>query len=191
MVKAYLEVDEVRSLEESATNQRDRLLIRLLFFSGCRISEALPLSIDDVNLLHGTVTVRYFKLRIELSCSQCRAGLNKSYIYCPKCGLKVAKPVTEEKKHCQIRALPIDGDTQMMLKEYIESGGPVEREGKKLIFGINRHRGWQIVKECAERAGLSKLVNPKTGKVEGVSPRKLREASRRLRVEELNHDFTS
>ena len=63
-----------------------------------------------------------------------------------------------------------------MIREYIERGGPVVHGGKKLIFGINRHRAWQIVKGCAESAGLSKLVNPETGRVHNVSPSKLRDA---------------
>jgi len=63
-----------------------------------------------------------------------------------------------------------------MLHDYIRRGGPVFREGKLLIFGINRHRGWQVVRECAERAGLPDLVNPETGKVHGVSPHRLRDA---------------
>jgi integrase/recombinase XerD len=63
-----------------------------------------------------------------------------------------------------------------MLKEYIRRGGPVLRNGKKLIFGINRHRAWQVVKECAERAGLPKLINPETGKVHNVSPHRLRDS---------------
>jgi integrase/recombinase XerD len=44
------------------------------------------------------------------------------------------------------------------------------------IFGINRHRAWQIVGECAKRAGLPALVNPETGKTRGVSPHRLRDA---------------
>jgi integrase/recombinase XerD len=71
--------------------------------------------------------------------------------------------------------LPIDSDTLKLLKEYVQRGGPVVKEGKALIFGINRHRAWQIVKECAEKAGLPKLVNPETGKVHNVSPHKLRD----------------
>jgi integrase/recombinase XerD len=63
-----------------------------------------------------------------------------------------------------------------MLKEYIRRGGPVVKEGKQLIFGINRHRAWQIIKECAEKAGLPKLVNPETGRVHTVSPHCLRSA---------------
>ncbi|MDH5696895.1 MAG: tyrosine-type recombinase/integrase [Dehalococcoidia bacterium] len=74
------------------------------------------------------------------------------------------------------RILPIDNETLGMLKEYIDRGGPVVRGGKRLIFGINRHRAWQIVKECAEKAGLPKLVNPETGRVHNVSPHRLRDA---------------
>jgi integrase/recombinase XerD len=48
--------------------------------------------------------------------------------------------------------------------------------GKRLIFGINRHRAWQIIRECAERAGLPKLINPETGKIHYVSPHRLRDA---------------
>jgi len=63
-----------------------------------------------------------------------------------------------------------------MLRDYIMRGGPIPRKGKVLIFGINRHRAWQIIKECAQDAGLGKLVNPETGKLHGVSPHRLRDA---------------
>ena len=63
-----------------------------------------------------------------------------------------------------------------MLEEYIQRGGPVVKEGKRFIFGINRHRSWQVVRECAERARLPKLLNNETGKVHNISPHKLRDA---------------
>ena len=50
------------------------------------------------------------------------------------------------------------------------------RLSKGFIFGINRHRAWQIIRDCAERAQLPKLANPETGKVHNVSPHKLRDA---------------
>ena len=86
--------------------------------------------------------------------------------------MKLAK----EQEHRRQRVLPVDSQTLAMLKEYIERGGPVLRDGKRLVFGINRHRAWQIVKQCAEKAGLPKLVNPETGRVHNVSPHKLRDA---------------
>jgi integrase/recombinase XerD len=63
-----------------------------------------------------------------------------------------------------------------MLENFIKEGGPVKRGDKNLLFPFNRHRGWQIICQCAQRAGLPKLVNPETGKVHGVSPHKLRDA---------------
>jgi integrase/recombinase XerD len=58
----------------------------------------------------------------------------------------------------------------------VKREGPVARNGKKLLFGINRHRAWQIVKDCAIRAGLPQLVNTESGKVHSVSPHRLRDA---------------
>jgi integrase/recombinase XerD len=96
--------------------------------------------------------------------------------FCPKCGVKVEEAVAKEQEHRRMRTLPLDGDTLEMLKDYIRRGGPVPREGKRLIFGINRHRAWQIVGACAERARLPKLVNTETGKVHNISPHRLRDA---------------
>ena len=64
-----------------------------------------------------------------------------------------------------------------MLKEYICRGGPVVKDRKKLIFGINRHRAWQIIKECSERAGLHKLINPETGKEENSDENNIKQES--------------
>ena len=82
----------------------------------------------------------------------------------------------KEEAHRRQRVLPIDKVTLDLLKEYIERGGPVFKNGKQFLFGINRHRAWQVVTECAERAGLPKLVNPETGRAHNVSPHKLRDA---------------
>ena len=43
-MKTYVEPEEVTLMEKAATNLRDRLLIRLLFYLGSRVSEALGLS---------------------------------------------------------------------------------------------------------------------------------------------------
>ena len=176
MTKAYLEANEVRSLENAATNVRDKLLIRLLFRLGCRISEALGIAVSGIDFKEGTVTIEHLKSRIKLACPWCGARLGKTHSFCPKCGTKVEKAVAQEQEHRRMRILPLDRDTLEMLKDYIKRGGPVKQVNKRLLFGINRHRAWQIVKECAERAGLPKLVNPETGKVHNISPHRLRDA---------------
>jgi integrase/recombinase XerD len=175
-MKAYLEPEEIALMEKAATCLRDRLLIRLPFRLGCRISEALALVVENIDFDNATICILHLKVRLKLSCTECGQRLGRSHTFCPKCGGKIKKAQSEEQQHRRQRVLPIDNGTLEMLKEYIERGGPVLRDGKRLIFGINRHRAWQIVKECAERAGLPKLVNPETGKVHNVTHHRLRDA---------------
>jgi integrase/recombinase XerD len=170
-MKAYLEPSEIERLEKAAACLRDRLLIRLLFHLGCRISEALALKVEDIDFEQGTVTIRHLKARVELRCPQCKARLSKNHKFCPVCGHSIDKAETEEKERRRVRTLPVDGDTLEMLADFVKRD-----KTKGLIFGINRHRAWQIIRGCAERAELPKLVNPETGKVHNVSPHKLRDS---------------
>lgn len=175
-IKSYLDPDEIARLEKAATNLRDRLLIRLLSHEGCRVSEALSLRVNDIDFYRRTVVIPHLKIFIRLFCPKCSARLGRSHAYCSKCGASISDVVAKELEQRRQRVLPIDKKTLAMLREYIDRGGPVERNDIKLIFGINRHRAWQIIRECAEKAGLPRLVNPETGKVHGVSPHKLRDS---------------
>ena len=175
-MRAYLEPEDVEAIEKVAICLRDKLLIRLLFRLGCRISEALSIGVDDVDTNQGTVTILHLKTRTKLLCPMCKASLAKSYEYCPKCSARVTEVITGQKEHPRLRTLPVDAETLETLREFIKRGGPVQKNGKRLIFGINRHRAWQIVRDCAEKVGLPKLVNPETGRTHGVSPHRLRDA---------------
>jgi integrase/recombinase XerD len=175
-VKAYLDPEEIKVMEQTATCVRDRLLIRILFRLGYRISEALALRVEDLDFDHGSVTIEHLKSRIKLSCPKCRARLGKTHRFCPVCGESVERVLSQEQEHRRVRTLPLDSETLEMLRDYISHGGSVFRKGNMLIFGINRHRGWQIIRECARKAGLGKLVNPETGKTHNVSPHRLRDS---------------
>jgi len=175
-MKTYLEPEEVKQLESKATNVRDRLLIRLLAYLGCRISEALALTTQDIDFQQGTVTILHLKTRLKLACTHCNAGLGKSHTFCPKCGLRVENALSQSREHKRVRTLPLDDDTLEMLRDYVKRGGCVSRGGKQLIFGINRHQAWRVVRDCADRAGFGELVNPETGRKHGVSPHRLRDA---------------
>lgn len=175
-MKAYLDPHEVLRLERAATNVRDRLLIRLLARTGCRISEAVALTVDDVDLQRGTVTIQHLKTRLRLACPNCNARLGRSHVFCPKCGAQVKEAVASSVERRRRRVLPVDRDTLDMLREYTSRGGPVSQSGKQFLFGITRHRAWQVVRECARKAGLPPLANSETGRVQGVSPHRLRDA---------------
>jgi integrase/recombinase XerD len=175
-MKTYIGPEEVKLMEEAATCLRDKLLIRLLFRLGCRVSEALALKVEDMDFPQSTITIEHLKSRLKLSCPHCKARLGKDHHFCPSCGLKVENAVAQEQQHRRMRTLPIDDETLRMLGDYIRRGGSISQKGKMLIFGINRHRAWQVVKGCAEKAGLPNLLNPETGKVHSVSPHRLRDA---------------
>lgn len=176
MPKAYLELEEVKQLEEAGEYLRDKLLVRVLFHIGCRISEALGIAVSDIDFDQGTVTIEHLKLRINLSCPDCDTRLSKTAKFCPGCGQKVEEAIAEEKEHHRQRTLPIDPDTLDMIRDYIDRGGPVSHDGKQLLFGITRRHAYKIVRDCAERVGLGELVNPETGRRHHVSPHKLRDA---------------
>ncbi len=72
-MKAYLDPDEVEKLERAAEFLRDKLLIRLLWRLGCRVSEMLGITVDNIDFQAGTITSSTLKARIKLS-------------YCPSCG---------------------------------------------------------------------------------------------------------
>ena len=187
MARVYLQPEEVELLEDKAVSwdprQRKwkpclmyRLLIRLLFRLGCRVSEALGIGVDDIDFKQKRVTIQHLKTRVKLSCPECGARLSKMAKFCPGCGARVEKAVQEAAEHRRQRTLPIDDETLEMLKEYIDGGGPVSANGKQLLFGFDRRHAWHIVRECAERAGLGTLLNPETGELRGVSPHRLRDA---------------
>ena len=48
-MKTYLEPKEIEQMEQSAEYLRDKLLVRLLFRLGCRISEALGITVSDID----------------------------------------------------------------------------------------------------------------------------------------------
>lgn len=175
-MKVYLEPDEVKLMEDSATNLRDRLLIRLLFRLGCRVSEALALRVKDIDLVSAAVTIEHLKARLNINCPNCNTRLGKKHTFCPGCGKKLDRVTANKLLERKLRTLPLDSETVDMLGNYIRRGGPVVQGGERVIFGINRHRAWQVVRDCAEKARLSKLVNPETGRVHNVSPHRLRDA---------------
>jgi integrase/recombinase XerD len=175
-METYLRPADVERMEKAALCLRDGLLVRLLFRLGCRIGEAVPLRVGDIDLSRGLVTIIHLKSLVRIFCPGCGARLGRTHCFCPGCGNKVDEVTKREAEHRRLRTLPIDAETVRMLRDYIKRGGPVTRSGAKFIFGINRHRAWQIIQDCAARAGLSPLVNPETGKVRGISPHRLRDA---------------
>ncbi len=173
-MKAYLELPEIELMEQAASCQRDRLLIRLLSRLGCRISEALALKVEGIDFERGTVTILHLKRSMKLSCPQCGDRLGNRHQFCPGCGGKVSEQIRSQRERRRIRVLPVDEATLAMLKNYINT--LPSGDNKSPLFRLNRHRAWQIVRDCARRAVLPPLINPETGEIRGISPHRLRDA---------------
>jgi integrase/recombinase XerD len=171
MTKTYLEQSEVEKLEQQASCVRDKLLIRLLWRLGCRISEALAIKVEDIEFNLGTITIQHLKERLKLSCPNCGNRLGRGHRFCPGCGREIDKPLSRMQQLHRKRTLPLDDQTLEMLRDFVHRDGT-----RGLVFGINRHRAWQIIRDCARKAGLPNLINPETGTVKGVSPHRLRDA---------------
>jgi integrase/recombinase XerD len=175
-MKAYLEPEDIELMERGTSCIRDRLLVRLLFRLGCRISELLAIKVGDIDFERATVTILHLKTRNRLSCPKCEAGLARRHQFCPQCGQKVDEVVKRQQERRRIRVLPIDRKTLEMLRNYITDKVLDGGSGSALLFNLNRHRSWQIVRNCARHANLPDLINPETGRVRGVSPHRLRDA---------------
>jgi len=48
-MKTYLEPKEIERIEQAAECLRDKLLVRLLAHLGCRVSEALGITVEDID----------------------------------------------------------------------------------------------------------------------------------------------
>lgn len=169
--KVYLTPEEVESMAKAASCVRDEVLVRVLFWGGCRVSEALGIEVDDVNPAQGTVTIKHLKARIRLLCPHCGTRLSRAAKFCPGCGKDVPEPLRKELETHRIRTIPLEKRTMERLMYFIRRD-----DTKGLIFKIGRIQARLIVKECARRAGVGELVNPETGKKRGVSPHRLRDA---------------
>jgi integrase/recombinase XerD len=123
--------DEVRKLAETVQNQRDRALILVLYETGCRVGEILPLKIADVQFdTHGAVMILKGKTgprRVRIIFS--------------------AKALSEWLNHHPSRLSP-----EAPLWTSFESAGSV----RPLEYYAFR----KMLSVTAERAGISKRVNP-------------------------------
>ena len=95
-MKTYLKIQEVEKIIYCATSIRDRLLIRLLFQLGCRVSEALNITLDDIDFEQETIKILHLKTRSILLCPSCKTRLARNHRFCPKCGNSISNTINRE-----------------------------------------------------------------------------------------------
>jgi len=184
MPKVYLELEDVEQLEGATTCLRDQLLVRILFWGACRVSEALAIRVpEDIDATGGTIIIKHLKTRVRLLCPYCETRMSRTAKFCPGCGKEVPQPIKRQQEEHRQRTIPLDDETMSLLTSFIN-----QDHTQGLIFKICRSHARKIISDCAETAGLGKLVNPETGRARGVSPHRLRDAFATMAV--LQDDST-
>ena len=129
-LKGYLEPEQVERLIAVATNPRDRLLIRIPWRTGIRVSELIGIKESDIDFEGRAILIKIQKQR-----------------------KRDGKTVERQ------RIVPIDEDSLNMVREYLEWRKQFPYKGD-LLFPISRQRVVQICWKLGKRAGITRVGDP-------------------------------
>ena len=135
-LRGYFEEGQRKAIFEAAQNHRDKVLIRLLWITGRRISEILNVKICEINFQDNQISFHIEKKTHKVN------------------GVRQKKDL--------VRLKPIDIKTSIMLKAYVNEVGL--RSDQYLFesefkpgYPITRQRAFEIVRNCALKAGITKV----------------------------------
>ncbi len=143
-LKGYLEPEQVERLIAAAANPRDRLLVRILWRTGIRVSELIGLKVADIDFESSAIVIKVQKMR-----------------------KKDGKTVERR------RVVPIDQGTLVMVKEYLEWRKQFPYKGD-LLFPITRQRVDQVFWKLGRRAGIKEIGDPAISQHRKLHPHHLR-----------------
>jgi integrase len=143
-LKAYLEPVQVERLIGVAKNPRDKLLVRIPWRSGIRVSELIGIRTGDIDFDNRAIVIKVQKQR------------------------KRDGKVVERR-----RVVPIDHGTLDMVREYLEWRKQFRYEGD-LLFPITRQRVNQIFWKLGRRAGIREVGDPSISQRRKLHPHHLR-----------------
>lgn len=174
--KFYLTTKDTTRIEAQAQCLRDKLLIRLLRRLGCRITEAIEIGERDIDFEKKFIRIIHQKMiTAKVTCQKCGKKVAKKHKFCPNCGAILSAKI-EKKSEPELRTLPIDQNTLDLIKLYIKKGGITVINGKRMLFNITRNNAYNLIRKCAERAGIYLLETPKNRHIHHVGPHAFRHA---------------
>ncbi len=144
-LKAYLTPAQIEAMIQGCDNLRDRLLIRLLWRTGMRVSELVKPGADRSPVL----------------------GLRVSDILWDEGALIIRHA---KRKGNPPRRVPIDRETLAMLKVYLDK----RPEKSEFVMPIGRQMAYLIVRQAAERVGITEVGDPLVSQRRKPHPHHLR-----------------
>ena len=143
-LRGYLEPEQVEKLISVAPNLRDKLLVRIPWRSGIRVSELIGIKVSDIDFENRAVIIKVQKMR-----------------------KKDGKAIERR------RVIPIDQGTLDMVREYLEWRQQFPYKGD-LLFPITRQRVDQIFWRLGRRAGITRVGDPTISQHTKLHPHHLR-----------------
>ena len=144
-LRGFLTPEQVEAMIESCDNLRDRVLIRLLWRTGMRISELVRPGKDRSPVL----------------------GLRVSNILWGENALIIRHA---KRKDNPPRRIDIDPDTLAMVREYLEK----RPDRSEFVIPITRQMGYLVVRRAAERVGITEVGDRLVSKRRHPHPHHLR-----------------
>ena len=144
-LKAFLPPAAIEAMIESSDNLRDRVLIRLLWRTGMRISELVRPGNDRSPVL----------------------GLRKWDILWNENALIIRHA---KRKDNPPRRIDIDPETLAMIKEYLNK----RPDRSEFVIPISRQMAYLVVRRAAERVGITEVGDPLVSKRRHPHPHHIR-----------------
>jgi len=160
-LKGYLEPDQVERLIAVAGNLRDKLLARVPWRTGIRVSELIGIRTGDIDFDNRAIVIKAQKTR-----------------------KKDGKAIERR------RVVPVDQGTLDMMREYLEWRNQFPYKGD-LLFPITRQRVDQIYWKLGRKAGIKEIGDPAISQHRKLHPHVLRHSfaihavKRGMRIERL------
>jgi site-specific recombinase XerD len=143
-LKAYLLPELVDQRIVAAKNLRDKLLVRILWRTGIRVSELIGIRVLDIDFDNRALVIKIQKMR-----------------------RKDGKPVERR------RIIPIDHGTLDMVTEYLKWRKQFPYKGD-LLFPITRQRVDQFFWKLGRKVGIKEIGDPAISKHRKLHPHVLR-----------------
>ena len=143
-LRAYLKPEQVERLISATINPRDKLLVRMPWRTGIRVSELIGIKVSDIDFVSRAVVIKVQKMR------------------------KKAGETIERR-----RVVPIDQGTLDIIKEYLEWRKQFPYQGD-LLFPITRQRVNQIYWKLGRRAMITEIGDPAVSRRRKLHPYHLR-----------------